>query len=179
MRADVKLDVIWAGWRQEYVTRATGKALPGLAGPATDGGCVMCRLVSSGEPSPATGVIWRSELVVVALNAYPYGSGHLLILPARHIADLNTLDSREGMALFAAMRDAVASIEQAYGPDGINIGANLGAAAGAGIPEHLHLHALPRWVADTNFMTTIGGVRIIPEVLEDSWKKLTAAWPHA
>ncbi|MHB8263400.1 MAG: HIT family protein [Acidimicrobiales bacterium] len=166
-------DVLWAGWRLDYVSGVVGESHPGIV----QQGCVMCALASVEVPSPENGVIWSSELVTVALNAYPYASGHLLVIPKRHTADLTTLEGEEPMQLFAACVDAIAAIETSYSPDAVNFGANLGRAAGAGIPEHLHFHALPRWAGDTNFMTSIAGARVIPEALDVSWARLHDAWP--
>ena len=112
------------------------------------------------------------------LNAYPYGSGHLLVMPYREVAALEELSPDEHDELWAGVRDAVLAIKGAYSPDGVNIGMNLGHAAGAGIPSHLHVHCLPRWRGDTNFMTSVAETRVLPESLDESWRKLTAAWPN-
>ena len=112
------------------------------------------------------------------MNAYPYGSGHLLILPRRHEAALMALSEDESDALWRTARAAVGTLERAYDPDGVNLGANLGEAAGAGIPAHLHLHALPRWSGDTNFMTSISETRVLPESLAETWDKVTGAWEN-
>lgn len=165
------LEQLWAGWRQEYVAAATAAERRG-----TDGDCVFCRIAASGPPSPDNGVVWRGELALAVLNAYPYASGHLLLLPIRHVSDLGELTDEESDALWSVTRSAAGAITTAYRPDGINLGANLGRAAGAGIPRHLHLHALPRWSGDTNFMTTVAGVRVMPESLAEAWEKLSAAW---
>ncbi len=119
----------------------------------------------------------RGKTVYVVLNAYPYASGHLLVMPLRHLGDLGDLTDEESAELWAATRTAAAALTAAYGLDGLNLGANLGRAAGAGIPAHLHLHVLPRWGGDTNFMTSVGGVRVMPEALPQSWRRVTAAWP--
>ncbi len=165
------LEQLWAGWRQEYVTSATEAERHG-----SDGACVFCRIAESGAPSADNGVVWRGELALAVLNAYPYASGHLLVLPVRHLSDLSELTEEESAAVWSATRAAVAAITAAYGPDGINVGANLGRAAGAGLPRHLHLHALPRWAGDTNFMTSVAGVRVMPETLAVAWQRLAAAW---
>jgi len=115
--------------------------------------------------------------VSVVLNAFPYGSGHLLVLPNRAVADLSGLDPDETVALWATVTDAVAAVQAAYRPDGVNVGLNLGDAAGAGVPDHLHVHVLPRWAADTNFMTTVADARVLPEALGDTWRKVRDAWP--
>ena len=122
-------------------------------------------------------MVWRGQLTFVVLNAYPYASGHVLVLPLRHVGSLGELTEAESAELWSATRRAVATIEAAYDPDGVNMGANLGRAAGAGLPSHVHLHVLPRWAGDTNFMTSVAETRVLPETLGLSWKRLTDAWP--
>jgi ATP adenylyltransferase len=121
-------------------------------------------------------MVWRGTSTFVVLNAYPYASGHLLVLPLRHVGGLGELTELEVTEVWTATRRAVAAIEAAYDPDGLNLGANLGRASGAGIPAHVHLHVLPRWSGDTNFMTSIAGTRVMPETLPVVWEKLTQAW---
>jgi ATP adenylyltransferase len=139
--------------------------------------CVFCRIAASGPPSADNGVLWVGECTFAVLNAYPYTSGHLMVLPTRHVRTLAGLSDPESTELWSVLRHAVTALETAYGPEGINLGANLGRAAGAGIPRHLHLHAVPRWEGDTNFMTTVAGARVLPEALTVTWQRLTAAWP--
>lgn len=175
------LEQLWAGWRHEYVVAATeaerrGADGHGEGGHSERGQCVFCRIAASGPPSAENGVVWRGELAFAVLNAYPYASGHLLVLPVRHLAGLSELTGEESAALWSASRAAVDAVTDAYGPDGVNLGANLGRAAGAGIPRHLHLHVVPRWSGDTNFMTSVAGVRVMPESLVVAWEKLHAAW---
>ena len=166
------LEHLWAGWRNDYVSSATAEERSGST-PT----CVFCRLAESGPPSADNGVVWRGELTYAVLNAYPYASGHLLVLPLRHVSDVDELAADESAALWDTTRAALAAIRAAYDPDGLNMGANLGRAAGAGIPRHLHLHVLPRWSGDTNFMTTVAGLRVMPEPLTESWRRLHEAWP--
>ncbi len=170
----MSLEQLWAGWRHDYVTSATEAERSG-----EDGGCVFCRIAASGPPSAENLVVWRDERTLVVMNAYPYSSGHLLVMPVRHLADLSELTPVESIGLWDSTRQAVATIEAEYDPDGINLGANLGRAAGAGIPSHLHLHVLPRWSGDTNFMTSVAGVRVMPEPLTVGWERLHRAWPGA
>ena len=156
-----------AAWREDYVASVS-------ASPAGDGTeCVFCVLAEQpvGED---TGVLVRTELCYVVLNAFPYGSGHLLVLPRRHLAGLQDLADDEYEDFFWLLRSTVGALEKAYGPDGMNVGMNLGQAAGAGIPRHLHGHLLPRWTGDTNFMTTIGETRVLPESLQSTWQKVHA-----
>ena len=122
-------------------------------------------------------MLWKGRTSLVVLNAYPYASGHLMAVPLRHVGSLGDLSEEEAVELWAVARLGVAALEGAYGPDGFNLGANLGEAAGAGIPKHLHLHAVPRWSGDTNFMTAVADTRVLPETLVSSWERLSAAWP--
>jgi ATP adenylyltransferase len=170
------LQHLWAGWRREYIVEATAREREGtLSHDEAD--CVFCRLAASGPPSEDNLVVWRGELTFVVLNAYPYASGHVLVMPLRHVGSLTELSEGESAELWSATRRAVATIEKAYEPDGLNMGANLGRAAGAGLPAHVHLHVLPRWAGDTNFMTSVGETRVMPETLQLTWKRLTDAWP--
>ncbi len=157
-----------AAWREGYVTSVSA-----TNNTVDDGVCVFCAL--GREPiDESTGVLVRTELSYVVLNAFPYGSGHLLVLPRRHVADLWDLTEDEYADFFATQRRAVVATQRAYGPDGMNVGMNLGQAGGAGIPKHLHGHVLPRWNGDTNFMTTIGETRVLPESLASTWQKVHA-----
>jgi ATP adenylyltransferase len=172
----VSLEQLWAGWRREYIVEATARERAGGA-PESESACVFCRLaVASLDPSEDNLVVWRGELTFVVMNAYPYASGHVLVLPLRHEATLSGLTEAESAELWSATRRAAAAIERAYDPDGLNLGANLGRAAGAGLPDHVHLHALPRWAGDTNFMTSVVEARVLPETLALSWKRLADAW---
>ena len=164
------LERLWAGWRSDYVTATDAAHLEGAD-------CVFCAILGSGLPDEETYVLWRGQHTFAILNAYPYGSGHLLVMPFREVAELAALTDDEHAALWSTVRDAVTAVTAAYSPHGVNIGANLGEAAGAGVPGHLHIHVLPRWHADSNFMTAIAETRVLPEALEQSWAKLTAAWP--
>ena len=165
----MSLERLWAGWRSDYVES--------VAYQPDDGGCVFCRILESGEPDEETLVLWRDDVCFAILNLYPYTSGHLMVMPVRHVADLEDVAREEGAALWRALGDAVQALKRAYRPDGINVGANLGRGAGAGIPGHFHLHCLPRWSGDTNFMTSVAGVRVMPEALPVTWKRLREAWP--
>jgi diadenosine tetraphosphate (Ap4A) HIT family hydrolase len=171
------LEHLWAGWRYDYVSQATDAERAEIS-DGSERPCVFCRIAAEGEPSQDNGVVWRGQSSLVVLNLYPYASGHMLVMPLRHIAELSELTEDEAAEVWAATRAATAALNAAYDADGMNIGANLGRAAGAGIPAHLHLHVLPRWSGDTNFMTSIAGVRVIPEPLSVAWEKLSAAWPR-
>ena len=163
------MDRLWAGWRSSYV------AVAGNGEPA--GGSLFSRILASGLPDDETHVVWRGERIFAILNAYPYTCGHVLVMPYREVGELEDLTPDESAELWAAVRDAVVAIKAAYTPHGVNVGLNLGEAAGAGIPSHMHVHVLPRWNADSNFMTAVAEVRVLPEALGDTWRKLRAAWP--
>ena len=166
----MSMDRLWATWRATYVSDATDANRN-----AEQHDCVFCALMERGA-SKETGILFLDDVTCCVLNAYPYGSGHLLVLPRRHEGELLSLDAAESAALWSTALGAVGAVERAYNPDGVNLGANLGEAAGAGIPAHLHLHVLPRWRGDTNFMTSIGETRVLPESLSDAWDRLTKAW---
>ncbi|MGH9058367.1 MAG: HIT family protein [Acidimicrobiales bacterium] len=167
------LDHLWAGWRRSYIASATSEPRS-----ADEGACVFCRILASGEPDTETHIVWRHPAgrAVALLNAYPYGSGHLMVMPTRHTADLEALAELESADLWAGVVSAVAAVKAAYGPDGVNVGANLGEASGAGVPGHLHIHVLPRWNGDTNFMTSVANTRVLPEPLSVTDEKVRAAW---
>jgi ATP adenylyltransferase len=164
------MDRIWAGWRSAYVAAAGNGALVGE-------GSIFRRILEAGLPDEETHVVWRGDEVFAILNAYPYTSGHLLVMPYREVPELEDLTPSESAELWEATRAAVAAVRAAYAPQGINVGINLGEVAGAGVPSHVHVHVLPRWSADSNFMTAVAETRVLPESLGDSWAKLRAAWP--
>jgi ATP adenylyltransferase len=170
------LDRLWAGWRADFVG---GAAAAGTAAGGSKPECVFEAILTSGLPDTESHVVWRHPegLVVALLNAYPYTSGHLMVMPIRHVGQLEDLTSDESAALWGGVTAAVLALKSAYRPEGINLGVNLGEAAGAGVPGHLHVHALPRWNGDTNFMTAVAEVRVLPESLSDTDAKLRAAWP--
>ena len=164
------MDRLWAGWRSSYV------AVAGNGEPEGERS-LFRRILASGLSDDETHVVWRGERIFAILNAYPYTCGHVLVMPYREVGELEDLTPDESAELWAAVRDAVVAIKAAYAPQGLNVGLNLGQAAGAGIPTHMHVHVLPRWNADSNFMTAVAEVRVLPEALGDTWRKLRAAWP--
>ncbi len=164
------LDRFSAAWRESYIVEATERARKG------DGGtCVFCRLAGE-DVSVESGVLCVTPWSFVCLNAFPYGSGHLLVLPRRHVAGLDELTTEESDDLFRTVRATASALTRAYEPDGMNVGMNLGSAGGAGIPGHLHAHALPRWNGDTNFMTSLAETRVLPESLASTWSKVHSVW---
>lgn len=145
------MDYLWSPWRISYVT-----------GTARSDGCVFCEAVTGADDSL---VLFRGVSCFVILNKYPYNNGHLMVVPNRHIATLAEAVSEELCELMALARRAELAIREAYAPHGLNMGLNLGKPAGAGILDHLHMHVVPRWNGDTNFMTVVGDTRVLPEDL--------------
>ena len=164
------LDRIWASWRQDYVTGETGEI-----SRAARGKCVLCSVLDLRATQPEQ-LVHAGETGAVILNAYPYNTGHVMVLPYDHVATFDDLTETARLEMFDLVVRAIAAIESSYTPDGVNMGANLGRGAGAGIPDHLHVHVLPRWDGDTNFMTTVGGVRVLPESLDSTLERLRAGF---
>ena len=164
------LERIWNGWRGDYVVAAGSHR-------ADDGASVFTQILRSGMPDEECYVIRRSQHVFALLNAFPYISGHLMVVPYRQIPTVEDLTPEEHADLWSAVTDAVRAVKAAYRPGGVNIGVNLGQAAGGSVNEHLHVHVLPRWSGDGNFMTSVANARTLPEALEVSAAKLRAAWP--
>lgn len=176
-RVTPALGRIDASWRGEYIDQATEseRAQDASGRSATEADCVFC--VAFASPDDSVGlVVHRGTAVNVVLNKYPYSSGHLLVLPTRHVGALSDLQPEELTELWVLVTKSAEVTQRAYRPDGMNIGVNLGRAAGAGLPAHLHVHILPRWNSDTNFMTTIADVRVIPESLDVTFRKVRDAW---
>jgi diadenosine tetraphosphate (Ap4A) HIT family hydrolase len=176
----VSLERIWAGWRMPYIKAAADEARQaGAEGdvPGEDE-CVFCEILSLGGSDEERFIVWRGDAVVVMLNAYPYTSGHLLVFPVRHVGQAREVSSAESAEMWEATVDALDALNVAYRPDGHNLGANLGRAAGAGVPGHFHLHVLPRWSSDANFMTSVAEARVLPESLPDTWRRLRVSWPR-
>jgi ATP adenylyltransferase len=138
---------------------------------AEAGGCVFCALLEGGDPDGER-VLARDELAFATLAKYPYNPGHLLILPVRHTGDLESLSEAEESAVSRMLRRSIRALREVADPQGFNVGVNLGRVAGAGIPEHLHWHVVPRWGGDTNFMPVVGQTRVLPELLQETYLKL-------
>jgi len=171
------LDRLWAGWRLPYLEASSADDPTGEGG-GVEGACVFCRILASDQADDQTYVVWRDDTCAVVLNAYPYTSGHLMVMPVRHVADLEDCSPQEASGLWCVVGDAVVAVKAAYAPEGLNVGANLGKAAGAGVPGHLHVHCVPRWAGDTNFMTTLAETRVLPEALSSTFGRLRAVWPR-
>jgi ATP adenylyltransferase len=153
---------LWAPWRIEYVTSPK------------DGECVFCTAPGAGDDA-ATRIVDRGSSCFTILNAYPYASGHVMVAPYRHVAGLEELGDVELTEIMRFAQRAVVALREVMRPDGFNVGLNLGAVAGAGIAAHLHLHVVPRWAGDTNFMPVLGGTRVISQALDEARAALAEA----
>lgn len=163
---------LWNGWRSSYVSSLGADRSPGR-------GSVFTQIIESGASDEEAFVIHRADTVFVLLNAFPYGTGHSLVVPYREVADLELLEPHEASELWATVTSTVRAVKTAYRPDGVNVGVNLGRAAGGSIAEHLHVHVVPRWVGDGNFMTAVANTRTLPEPLAETAAKLRVAWPSS
>ena len=155
------MERLWSPWRLAYVTET-----------ASATGCIFCGVGEVSDPTRDGLLLVRGRVSYVILNLYPYNNGHLMVVPNRHIASFAAANPDELSEMMRFTRDAELALTEAYKPQGINVGVNLGRAAGAGILEHVHIHLVPRWVGDTNFMPVIGNVRVLPEELGDTAKRL-------
>ena len=153
---------LWAPWRLAYVA---GEKEPG---------CIFCQAPAAGDDRKML-VVYRSPLAYVILNRYPYNSGHMMAVPYRHVARLDDLTHEESQALVDLTGLAVRALEQAMAAEGCNVGLNLGRAAGAGIADHLHIHVVPRWIGDTNYMPVLGDTKVLPQHLDETYTRLADA----
>jgi ATP adenylyltransferase len=158
---------LWAPWRLEYIQSADDAHE-----------CFLCA-AAEGADDEETLVVHRGERCVVLLNRFPYSPGHLLVAPHRHGVELEALDDAEVVEVHRLAADALAALRAEASPDGFNLGWNVGRVAGAGVTDHVHLHVVPRWNGDTNFMPVLADVKVMPEHLLETRRKLAAAWPHA
>ncbi|MGH7777493.1 MAG: HIT domain-containing protein [Candidatus Dormibacterales bacterium] len=159
------MEHLFAPWRMEYV------------GAEPEPGCLFCRVLAA----PATEdrrhlVVWRPPGAIVLLNRFPYNSGHVLVAAAAHLASPAEMDDVQALALMRALAASLRTLEKEMAPQGFNVGANLGRTAGAGIPDHFHLHVVPRWDGDTNFMPVLAEAKVVNEHLERTWERLSAAF---
>lgn len=163
------LDRLWADWRAGYIREV-------VDAPHRESECLFCALAAAHDDEAL--IVARGEHCYCVLNAYPYTSGHVMVVPYRHGPDLEALPEATANEVMAFTQRALVAVKAAYRPDAANVGMNLGAAAGAGVPHHLHVHVVPRWTADTNFMTTVAETRVLPESLADTLGRVRAAWPR-
>lgn len=155
------MERLWTPWRSEYVT-----------GSGSDGGCFLCDTVLDPGGEAAELLVRRTGTTITVLNKFPYNTGHLIIAPHDHVGELTDLDPAVRASLMEETTAAVDALSRAMNPHGFNVGMNLGAVAGAGLPDHLHVHVVPRWGGDTNFMPIVGETKVLPETLDQTAAKL-------
>ena len=158
------MDYLWTPWRYAYVSGTEKKA-----------GCVFCELPKEKDDAKAL-IVHRGEHCFAILNAYPYTPGHVMVVPYAHLDELQKLPAEAANEMMALSQRMETVLRELYHPDGINLGMNIGKAAGAGIAGHIHMHVLPRWVADANFMAVVGETRLLPEMLEVTWARMKKAF---
>lgn len=163
---------LWSPWRSEYIASFA----------ETDGKnerkdeCFLCAAARQADKDAETLVVARRETCFVMMNRFPYNSGHIMVAPKRHCGEISLLSDAELTDLFFTVREAERALKTAFQPHGVNVGINIGKAAGAGVPDHLHVHLVPRWEGDANFMPTIADVKIVSERLQDTFEKLRRAF---
>jgi ATP adenylyltransferase len=154
---------IWAPWRIEYIKAPHAK------------GCFLCRSFAS-RSDRRNLVLKRGKTCIVLMNRYPYTGGHLMVAPRRHVDSLVAMTPAELNEMMRLTQEAIGALKRTIQPQGFNIGINVGAAAGAGLKDHIHLHIVPRWVGDTNFMPVLAHIKVVPQALLDLWDQLSEAW---
>ena len=157
------MERIWSPWRMAYIQAAKEQG--------EDGGCIFCDLPDEGDDE-RTMILARGELAFVIVNSFPYNPGHLMVAPFRHVGAFTSLEAAELADVDALVAGSIRALEQEMEPHGFNLGMNLGRVAGAGIPDHVHWHVVPRWNGDTNFMPVVGQTRVLPELLEETYARL-------
>ena len=158
------MERLWAPWRMEYITEEPRP------------GCLFCRVIEHPTDKDAALVVWRPDQAIVLLNKYPYNPGHVMVAPHAHVGGLEDLDDAQTADLMRALKRTITVLKASLKPEGFNIGANIGRVAGAGMPDHVHLHVVPRWNGDTNFMPVLGEVKVINEHLPQTAAKLSEAF---
>jgi ATP adenylyltransferase len=162
------LDYLFSPWRYRYLTE-----------PKNLEGCIFCAMAAHPEHDRESLIVFRGEHNFIVLNRYPYTNGHLMIVPYRHTGELSGISPEAAGELIELARRAETHLRDTYRPDGLNLGMNIGESAGAGIAGHIHLHVLPRWTGDANFMSTVAETRVLPEELDATWQRLNQAFDTA
>jgi ATP adenylyltransferase len=157
--------ILWSPWRYEYIKSTTMKH---------KGECVLCNIPRKSDDEAH--IIYRGKKAYIVLNAYPYNTGHIMIVPYRHVDSLEKLDGEEIQEVALLIQASLKTLRKALNPEGFNIGVNIGRAAGAGIHEHVHIHVVPRWTGDSNFMTVVGATKTLPLNLEETYRILKSTW---
>ena len=190
-----RMDRLWTPWRYEYVSRAKDSSCPGVpaalnAWPesgADHNNCVFCNMIAAVDYAVAQGMVVeeaekaahllaRAKHCFLCLNAFPYSTGHILIVPYLHVDSLAALPVEDAQEMIGLAQRVESVLRTVYQPAGMNFGLNLGEAGGAGIAGHIHMHALPRWIGDANFMTVTADTRVLPEALDTTWSRIRQAW---
>jgi ATP adenylyltransferase len=159
------MQYLWSPWRMSYIQEHRKTAE-----------CVFCQAYEHAD-DPESLVIYTGLKTFVILNRFPYTSGHLMVVPVQHVSSLDDLDDETRTEIMELTNQSLLTLRQVYQPEGFNLGMNIGEAAGAGITEHIHQHIVPRWGGDTNFMSSLGNTRVLPEMLADTYHRVRAAWP--
>jgi ATP adenylyltransferase len=158
------MNYLWSPWRMEYILS-----------PKSGDGCIFCEGLKQTD-GPENLIVYRGTYAFVMLNRFPYTSGHLMIVPNEHQPSLELLNANSRADIMDLSATAIQVLNRIYSPQGYNLGMNIGNAAGAGISEHVHLHVVPRWVGDTNFMSSVSQTRVLPELLEETYRRVREAW---
>ncbi len=154
------MEILWTPWRMQYIKSTLEKS----------GKCIFCELPKKDDEEAL--IVYRGKYNYIVLNAFPYNSGHVMIVPYRHVSSIEDMSDEELSETMKLLRMTLKVLREEYKPEGFNVGWNIGRAAGAGIPGHVHVHVVPRWAGDANFMTVTAGVKVLPEALNDTWKRL-------
>lgn len=171
------LDHLFAGWRIGQPKGIGGDGRPHVDPEVPDGLSLFEAIEQSGRPDEETYILHRGSSTFAIINVFPYNSGHVLVLPTRAVATIDDLSDETYAELWVLVRDVVRAVTAAFEPDGLNIGVNEGTAGGGSIPDHLHVHVVPRWSADTNFMTSVANTRVLALSLVETWHAIRRAWP--
>lgn len=164
------MDQLWSPWRSQYIDSLTD------TNNKQNSGCFLCDAMHNPDKDEENLVVARREHCFVIMNRYPYNSGHILIVPMQHTGDMAALSGNHLACIMNTIRESTVIMQELFSPDGLNIGANIGRAAGAGLPDHIHFHVLPRWNGDTNFMATFADIKVVSSSMEETRSKLTAAF---
>lgn len=174
------MDHLWSPWRMAYLRGTdadTGARRLPATGMLSPSGCIFCdKPVEQRDRENL--IVHRGPRAFVILNLYPYNNGHLMVVPYQHVPSFEQLDEPTLMDVMRLMNQAVSALRRVYKPQAFNLGANIGTAAGAGIADHVHMHVVPRWAGDTNYMATVAGTRVIPEELGETYRQVQEAWPR-
>ncbi|BCU67303.1 HIT family hydrolase [Sulfolobales archaeon HS-7] len=152
------MDILWSPWRMKYIVGNKGE------------GCILCNVVQKDDQDVY--IIYRGVKSYIILNLYPYNTGHLMIVPYRHVPSIELLEHEEIDEMMNLLKISVDTLREVYKPEGLNIGINIGRASGAGVEQHIHIHVIPRWIGDLNFIALTSNTKVMPETLEDTYKKL-------